>query len=151
MYGKLLISVCNKVLLTPRVRLADGHRLRGRIFPEFTVFIPKNREYLAQLSVRSTREKNEGTKSFRGQKMAINGAKLTFGGGKKLGVQKASGGGGQNGYKGAKLTFGGEKNWEYKSSRGRKKPTRKKNQKVATFFCFYFEDTKMFVLCRGAI
>ena len=56
----------------------------------------------------------------------------------------------QNGYKGAKLTFGGGKNWEYKSSRGRKKPTRKKNQKVATFFCFYFEDSKMFVLYVGA-
>ena len=40
-----------------RVRLADGRRLRGRIFPEFTVFIPKNREYLAQFG---------GTKSFRG-------------------------------------------------------------------------------------
>ena len=38
-----------------RVHLADGRRLRGRIFPEFTVFIPKTSEYLAQLSGRSTR------------------------------------------------------------------------------------------------
>ena len=44
------------------VRLADGLR----IIHEFTVFIPKNHEYLAQLSVRSTRKKNWGTKSFRG-------------------------------------------------------------------------------------
>ena len=29
----------------------------GGIFPKFTVFIPKNREYLAQLSVPSTRKK----------------------------------------------------------------------------------------------
>ena len=60
-----------------RVRLADGCRLRGALFPEFTVFIPKNREYLAQLSVRSTRKKASG-----GAKMAIRGAKLTFSGGK---------------------------------------------------------------------
>ena len=51
-----------------RVRLADVRRLRGggRIFPELPVFIPKNREYLAQLSVRSTRKKIGDTKSFRG-------------------------------------------------------------------------------------
>ena len=64
----------------------------GAFFSKFTVSIPKNREYLAQLSVRSTRNIS-GTKSYRGAKMAIRGAKLTFvGGKKKVGVEKASGG-----------------------------------------------------------
>ena len=80
-----------------RVRLADGRRLRGRIFPEFTVFIPKNREYLAQLSVRSTRIFFGATKRFMGPKMAIRGAKLTFGGGKKIRSTKSFGGGGGGG------------------------------------------------------
>ena len=45
----------------------DGRHLRGRIFPEFTVFIPKNREYMSR--------------------------NLSFDRhGKKFGVQKASGG-----------------------------------------------------------
>ena len=61
----------------------------GRICPVFTVFIPKNRKYLAQLSDK----KIWGTKSFKGgAKMAIRGAKLTFGGGKKFGSKKAPGG-----------------------------------------------------------
>ena len=82
----------------------------GRIFPEFTVFIPKNCEYLVQLSVVA--------------KMAIRGAKLTFGGGTFfLGVQKTPGGA---------------------------KAYKKNQKKVATFFMF-FGDSKIFVLCRGAI
>ena len=46
----------------------------------------------------------------------------------------------------AKLTFGGsKKNWEYKSSRGRKKPIRKTNkQKWQPFFSFlFFGDSKI--------
>ena len=38
------------------------------IFPELTVFIPKNREYLAQISVRSTRKKIWGKKASGGAK-----------------------------------------------------------------------------------
>ena len=77
-----------------RVRLADGRRLRGRIFPEFTDFIPKNLEYLPKISVRSTRKKFWGHKKLQGwgAKMAIRSAKLTFGGGKKFGSTKAPGG-----------------------------------------------------------
>ena len=77
-----------------KVRLADGRRLRGRIFPEFTDFIPKNLEYLPQISVRSTRKNFWGHKKLQGwgAKMALRSAKLTFGGGKKLEVQKLQGG-----------------------------------------------------------
>ena len=65
--------------------------------------------------------------------------KLTFGGGEKyLGVQKAPGG--------AEKLQGVPK-----GSRGRKKPIRKTEKIVATFFYFLFlGDSKNFVLCRGA-
>ena len=76
---------------------------------------------------------------------------------KKLVVKKLQGGGGAKmAISGAKLTFGGEnKFWEYKSSRGRKKPItiRKANKKVATFFLFFvcFVDSKNFVVCTGGV
>ena len=44
----------------------------GTFFPEFTVFIPKNREYLAQLSFRQT-GKIGGTKSSRGHQKGYKG------------------------------------------------------------------------------
>ena len=48
------------------VRLADGRRLRGRIFPEFTVFIPKTVNISPNLAF-GWRENSFGrTKSFRG-------------------------------------------------------------------------------------
>ena len=60
----------------------------------------------------------------------------------------------------AKLTFGGGEIffWGYKklqggvpkTYKGRKKSTRKTEKKVATFFLFFFGDSKIFVLCRGA-
>ena len=68
-------------------------------------------------------------------------AKLTFCGGEKyLGEQKAPGG--------AKKLQGAPK-----SSRGRKKPIRKTEKIVATFylfFKFFLGDIKNCVLCRGA-
>ena len=77
-----------------RVRLSDGRRLRGAHFPRIYCFIPINREYLAQLSVRSTGIFCVGTKSFRGRQNGYKGrgAILTFGGGKKIGSKKAPGG-----------------------------------------------------------
>ena len=66
-------------------------------------------------------------------------AKLTYGGEEKniWGVQKAPGG--------AKKLQGAPK-----SSRGGKKPIRKTEKIVATFFFFFLGDSKKFVLCRGA-
>ena len=97
------------------------------IYPEFTVFIPKKREYLAQLRVQSTRKIFGYKKLKGGAKMAIRGVKLTFGGGPK-------------------------KIWGYKSSRGRKKPIRK-IEKNSDLFSFVLETVKhkKCVLCRGAI
>ena len=61
-----------------------------------------------------------------------------------MGVQKASGGA-KMAIRGAKLTFGGGK--MSTKAPGAQKATRK----VATFFLFCFLETKIFVLCRGAI
>ena len=44
----------------------DGRHLRGANFCKFTVFIPKNCEYLAQLSVRSTQKNGGRQKGYKG-------------------------------------------------------------------------------------
>ena len=110
-----------------QVRLADGRRLRGLIFPEFTVFIPKNRENLIAFG---RREKKLGYKKLQGGEGRQNGYKGLQNGykGGKLGVQKASG--------------GGKKCWGYKSSMGSNKPKRKRKKSGDLFF------ENCFVLCR---
>ena len=57
--------------------------------------------------------------------MAIRGAKLTFGGGKKIGVQKLQGA--QQAYK------------------------KNQNKSGELFFVLFFGDSKIFILCRVAI
>ena len=88
----------------------------GRIFPEFTVFILKNRDYLAQLSLRLTLKKfreqkaSGGAKMAKGRQINVLWWEIFF-----WGVQKLQGA--QQAYK--------------------------KNNKVATFFCFVLETVKI--------
>ena len=98
----------------------DGRHLRGAYFPEFTVFIPKNREYLAQISVRSTRKKLRNKKFQQAVKLALRGAKLTFEGGNKS-------------YRGRKKLI---------------RKTNKKV--ATFYFIVFFGDSKNLVLCIGA-
>ena len=52
---------------SPRTGATSGG---GRTFPQFTAFIPKNHEYLAQLSGRLNRKKMEEQKKMRQKKVA---------------------------------------------------------------------------------